>query len=126
MMKLYRAICQVAVLVCYSILAHATGELHMPFYFLSYINFFLCCVDISKTPDLYAFYSQHGIKGTIRITYSLQDSDTENVNNTKGTINFELDSHMDVEPASYTWALFDLPVEYTQPVACDKGYLGEK
>lgn len=93
---------------------------------LSYINFFLCCADIPKTPDLYAFYSQHGIRGTVKIMYSLQENGPEIVNNTKGTINFELDSHMDVEPASYTWALFDLPVEYTQPIACDKGYLGEK
>ena len=33
---------------------------------------------------------------------------------------------MDVEPGSYTWAIYDLPVEYTQAIACDKGYLGEK
>jgi hypothetical protein len=57
---------------------------------------------------------------------NVKEKDLENLNDMKGTFIFELDSHMDVEPASYSWSLYDLPVEYTQPIACDKGYLGEK
>ncbi len=75
---------------------------------------------------MYAFFSQHGVKGFIQITHHFQEIGPENENSTKGTIKFDLDTHMDVEPASYNWAVYDLPVEYTQPIGCDKGYLGEK
>lgn len=91
---------------------------------LLYVNFVLS--DTTRTSDLYAYFSQHGIKGSVKIMHNVKETDPENLNNTKGTFIFEMDSHMDVEPASYSWSLYDLPVEYTQPVACDKGYLGEK
>lgn len=74
--------------------------------------------------DLFSFYSQHGIKGDIQITY-LSNEEAAQYNAT-ATIRVNLQSHMDVEPGLYNWALYDLPVEYTQPTACDKGYLGDK
>ena len=77
--------------------------------------------DILRTTDLVAFFSQHGIKGSIEITH-IHESD----NSTKGTITFDLDTLMDVEQASYNWAVYELPVEYTQAIGCDKGYLGDK
>ncbi|XP_046653346.1 uncharacterized protein LOC124344000 [Daphnia pulicaria] len=106
MTKLCRTICQVTVFLYFCVFASAT--------------------DTTRTSDLYAYFSQHGIKGSVKIMHNVKETDPENLNNTKGTFIFEMDSHMDVEPASYSWSLYDLPVEYTQPVACDKGYLGEK
>ena len=129
MTKLFRTGCQVTVLFSFCVLASATGGLC---YLYLICSIFLCfklkflSPDNTKTSDLYAYFSQHGIKGTVKIMHNVKEKDPENLNNTKGTFMFELDSHLDVEPASYSWSLYDLPVEYTQPVACDKGYLGEK
>lgn len=90
---------------------------------------------ISSDVELHAFFSQHGIKGIVRIIHhhhneeksSESEGDTTPVEERNTTtIEINLESHMDVDPAPYNWAIYDLPVEYTQSISCDKGYLGEK
>ena len=89
---------------------------------------------IASDVELHAFFSQHGIKGIVRIihhhneensTESAGEETPVDVRNTT-TIEINLESHMDVDPAPYNWAIYELPVEYTQSISCDKGYLGEK
>lgn len=80
--------------------------------------------DISNNVELFAFYSQHGIRGDIQITHLSKDE--AELYNATATITVNLQTHMEIEPGQYNWVLYDLPVEYTQPTACDKGYLGDK
>lgn len=111
---------------------HASATGGTPFYIL-----FHSCIfsQVSYQPllwlgsggssvELHAFYSQHGIKGEVIITHH-GDEEVEERNHTI-TIKVNLRSDSGVEPGSYNWAIHDLPVEYTQPTSCDKGYLGEK
>lgn len=66
--------------------------------------------------------SQQGIRGSVLFSFSV--SDEGNVTGLAVTV--DLPTLMEATPASYTWALHELPVEYTQKLVCDRGYLGEK
>lgn len=79
---------------------------------------------MSQSVELYALYSQHGIRGDIQITHLSKEEIDEH--NATAIITINLKTEMETEPGQYSWTLYDLPVEYTQPTACDKGYLGDK
>ena len=141
-MNFLRQLWQVWFLVC-CILANgysATGDFVFLFYwFLREIIITISFSDITgrdgtitaSDVELHAFFSQHGIKGSVRIAHHPVENNTESAElpveerNTT-TIEVILESHMDVDPAPYNWAIYELPVEYTQSVSCDKGYLGDK
>ena len=84
--------------------------------------------------ELQAEISQYGIKGSVIFHYEQAEkveTESEFLNGNGSSslglfIQLNLQTLMDVEPSSYNWAVYDLPVEYTQPIACEKAYLGEK
>merc|ERR1712071_663631 len=90
---------------------------------MSYLlGFFVLMVSSTETlagDDLNAYFSQNGIKGDVRF---IDDRNTDS----SLTIRVDLKTLMDAETGLYNWAVYDLPVEYTKPIACDQQYLGEK
>lgn len=66
------------------------------------------------------------MKGDVQITHFLEPASEDEERNYTATIQINLRSDNGVEPGLYNWAVHDLPVEYTQSAACDKGYIGEK
>jgi hypothetical protein len=84
---------------------------------------------VTKAADLRASISQHGIRGDVEFQYNnlvLEVNGSLPEEQLELSIKVNLQTFMDVDPGSYNWAVYELPVEYTKPIACDKGYVGER